>query len=226
MKNLTKKEIRIIKYSWYAWVFWAMLAWLWEFLLHYSSNVLNNGELYWFLSYVSVNNLFVGHFLAVAWIPFYFIWYFHLYKMLNREKIILSKVFFTFWILSFIAWWIWLSSRWFLWTIVHYKDVMNPEIYEPIIYTYTFLLESMVQALRFFISIVSVLWIYIILKNKTYYPKWMSIFNPLSLLVLTFWTLVIPTIGKYLVPIAMNFVHLIIFTLSLICLSNFIKKWE
>lgn len=225
-KKISKEEIKIIKITWYAWILWALLAWTWEFLLHYSPNILNTWEAYWFLAYVSMNNLFIGHFLAIIWMPLYFVWYFHLYTMLNRENNKLAKVYFTFGILAFIVWWIWLSSRGFLWTIVHFQNSMNPEIYKSIMYNYTYLLEIMVLILRLFIIIVSILWVYLIFKKKTYYPKWMSLFNPLLLLIITFSTLFIPSIGKYIVPIAMNFVHFIIFSLSLFCFYNFIQKWE
>jgi len=226
MKNLTQQDIKIIKLSWYIWLFWSIITWLWEFLLHFSTNVLNTESLYGFFTYVPMNNLFIGHFLWILWIPLYFIGYFHLYKMLNRVENKLSKLYFMFGILSFIVWWIWLSSRWFLWTIVHYKEAINPQTYDLIISNYSFLLESMVQFLRVFIFIVSLLWVYIILTSKTYYPKWMSIFNPFTLLIIIFMTIFIPTIGKYLVPISMNVVHFIIFSLSLFSLFIFTKKWE
>ena len=54
-----------------------------EYLLHYSANILDYAENYEFLSFVDLDSMTTGHFLAVIGLPFYFAGYLHIYQMLK-----------------------------------------------------------------------------------------------------------------------------------------------
>jgi nicotinamide riboside transporter PnuC len=77
--------------------------------------------------------------------------------------------------------------------------------------------EPLVNALRLAMLIVSVLWIVLISQGKTLYPRWVAIFSPIALLASIFvvYFYISPAIGAWLLPAAMNVVHVIIFALSI-----------
>ncbi len=187
-----------------------------EFLLHYSPQIIGNAENYHFFQFVSKENLITGHFLAVFAIPFYFLGYYHIYKMLEKGNKILASIVFGLGILAFTIGGFWITSRAFLGTIVHLQSDIDSNIYQSIIDNYTLISESLVQVLRVIILLLSVFFSVAILNGGTYYKKWMAIFNPIVLLLSVFAIYFIsPEIGKYLAPIAMNVVHFILFSLSL-----------
>jgi len=187
-----------------------------EFFLHYSPNIVGNAENYQFFQFVSKENLITGHFIAVFAIPFYFLGYFHIYKMLEKGNKKLASIVFGLGILAFTIGGFWITSRAFLGTIIHLQKNIDTEIYQKIINNYSLISESLVQGLRVIILLLSVFFVIAILKGGTYYKKWMAIFNPIVLLLSVFAVYFIsPEIGKYLAPIAMNVVHFILFSLSL-----------
>lgn len=214
------------KQSGYLWLIAAIIVWIWEFLLHYSKDVLIINDSFEILWAVSLNNLFLWHFLIIVWIPLYFIWYYHLYLMLKWWSEKLARTLFFLWVIAFITWWIWIASRWFMWNLVHIQDQFSFDTYEYIKNQYIIFYDSLLQVLRYTILLISGLWIYLILTWKTHYPKWFALLNPIALLLLVFSTVLIPTIWKYLMPIAMNVVHVIIFSFSLYVLHSNNKTWK
>ncbi|SDR67955.1 hypothetical protein SAMN05216503_0343 [Polaribacter sp. KT25b] len=187
-----------------------------EFLLHFSPQIIGNAENYQFFQFVSENNLITGHFLAVFAIPFYFVGYYHIYKMLEKGNKKLASIVFGLGILAFTIGGFWMTSRAFLGTIVHLQNDIDVNVYQKILDNYTLISESLVQFLRIIILLLSIFFSITILKGGTYYKKWMAIFNPIVLLISVFAIYFIsPEIGKYIAPIAMNVVHFILFSLSL-----------
>jgi len=66
-----------------------------------------------------------------------------------------------------------------------------------------------------------------VLTGKTLYPRWMAIFNPIVLLLLSFILFAIaPEIGKYTLPIALNMGYFIFFSLSTLQLARVCKSRE
>lgn len=187
-----------------------------EFLLHYSPQIVGNAENYRFFQFVPKENLILGHFLAVFAIPFYFLGYYHIYKMLEKGNKKLASIVFGLGILAFTIGGFWITSRAFLGTIVHLKPDIDSNVYQNIMDNYTLISESLVQVLRVIILLLSVFFSLTILKGNTNYKKWIAIFNPIILLLSVFAIYFIsPETGKYLAPIAMNVVHFILFSLSL-----------
>ncbi|MFK8056964.1 MAG: DUF6796 family protein [Saprospiraceae bacterium] len=197
-------------------LFASLLVGLGEFNLHYSPQIIGNAENYQFFWYVPKENLIRGHFLAVLGVPFYFVGYYHIFKMLQRGSVKLAYVVFALGILAFTVGGFWITSRAFLGSIIHLQEEIAADTYQTILDNYTLISESLVQALRVIILLLSVVFSIAILKGGTYYKKWMAIFNPIVLLIATFSSLYLfPSIGKFATPIAMNVAHFILFSLSL-----------
>lgn len=214
-----------IKAYWYAGILAALLVGTGEFFLHYSPNILNIEGSFDFLAAVPTSNLMIWHLFVLAGIPFYFLWYYHLYLMLKWGGDRVAKLFYT---VSAIAFWcgaIWIASRGFIGQIIHMKDLIDPQVFAAIETHYFFYYENLLSVLRYLIFVISGLWIYLIYTGKTNYPRYMMVFSPIALLFLMFTTLTVPVIGKYIVPIALNPAHLVLFILSLYHLHK-LPSWK
>ncbi len=199
----------------------SILVGLGEFLLHYSPQLIGHEANYAFFQFVPKKNLIYGHFLAVIGTPLYFLGYFHIYKMLKDKENKWAAIVFGLGVLAFAVGGFWITSRAFLGTIVHLNSQIAPNIYQEILNNYTLISESLVQGLRIIILLLSVFYILAILQYNTHYDKWMALFNPILLLISIFAIyFLLPIIGQYLAPIAMNVVHFIVFGLSLMQLNK------
>ena len=187
-----------------------------EFLLHYSDHLIGNSDKFQFFFFVPKSNLITGHFLAVIGTPFYFVGYYHIYSMLKGKENKWAFVVFSLGIIAFTVGGFWITSRAFLGTIVLLQNGIDANIYDQIIENYEVISESLVQALRVIILLLSVFFVTAILTSQTYYNKLMAIANPILLLLLVFAVFFIaPAVGKYIAPIAMNVAHFILFSISL-----------
>jgi nicotinamide riboside transporter PnuC len=85
--------------------------------------------------------------------------------------------------------------------------------------------EPLVNTLRLAMLIISVLWVVLIAQGKTLYPRWVAIFSPIALLLTIFviYFYISPALGVWLLPAAMNVVHVIIFALSIYVLRGLQK---
>lgn len=203
----------------------SVLVGLGEYFLHYSPNILSHSENYAFFNFVSLNNLTLGHFLAVIGLPFYFAGYLHIYKMLRSGNEILAKIVLAIGFVAFAVGGVWIGSRASIGNIVHLKDSLETITYQNLLDHYTNHMEVLVQALRIIIASLSVFFTIAVLKGGTYYKKWMAIFNPITILImLVIIGKMIPAIGKHMLPILMNVTHFILFTISLIQLNKYIKS--
>ncbi len=152
-----------------------------EYYLHYSDYVIEFSRNYEFLKYVSLENLKIGHFLAVIGLPFYFAGYIHIYRMLNTGNKFLAQLILALGLVSFSVGGIWIGSRAFLGSIIHLQDQITPTIYQEILDNYTSYLEILVIILRGVIALLSVIFVIAILKGGTLYRKWMAFFNPITI---------------------------------------------
>lgn len=196
-----------------------------EYLLHYSTNILDYAENYEFLSFVDLDSMTTGHFLAVIGLPFYFAGYLHIYQMLKPGSEAFARMVLAIGFVAFAVGGIWIGSRSSIGNIVHLKEVMNSETYQTLLTHYTDHLEILVKALRIIIALLSVVFSIAILKGGTYYKKWMAIFSPIVILILlVVLGRLIPSIGKHMLPILMNVTHFILFILSLYQLNRLTKN--
>lgn len=216
--------MKLIKLLGYLGLIASILVGAGEYFLHYSPHIIGNSEDYFFFSFVPLENLTLGHFLAVVGLPLYFAGYIHIYLMLRSGNELLARLVLAIGFIAFAVGGIWIGSRASIGNIVHLKDVMDASVYENLLEHYTTHMEVLVQVLRVVIAALSVVFVIAILKGGTYYKKWMAIFNPITILIaLVVVGMAIPVIGKHTLPILMNVTHFILFGLSLNQLNNQIK---
>jgi len=73
------------------------------------------------------------------------------------------------------------------------------------------------------VLVISIIYIWLVAKGGSNYPRWMAIANPIVLLLFSFIVyLIAPEIGKYLMPIALNVGFTIFFCLSI----YFVRKQD
>ena len=193
-----------------------------EFLLHYSPNGLGyESSNFEFFVHIPLNRLTLGHFIAVSFVPFYIAGYYHLFLVFKDNNPFVAKAIFALGTIAFIIGGMWISSRAQLGYLVH-KISDNPTnlaLYS-LVEIYKTHAEILVKSLRIWILFLSILFVLPIVKGKTLYPKWVALLNPLLLLILVLITYsVIPKIGYSIGPIAMNIVHFILFSTSLLIIK-------
>jgi len=202
----------------------SILVGLGEYFLHYSTEILGHAENYEFFKFVSLNNLTIGHFLAVLGLPFYFAGYIHIYRMLKSGNETLARIVLGVGFVAFAVGGIWIGSRASIGNIVHLKTSINVSTYNTLLDHYTNHMEILVKILRVVIATLSVVFAITVLKGGTYYKKWMTFFNPIViLLLLVLIGKLLPQIGKHMLPILMNVTHFILFSLSLYQLNQLNK---
>lgn len=207
-------------------IFASLLVGAGEFFLHYSPLVLIEKNPFDFFLHVPEQNLKIGHILAVSGIPFYFIGYLHVYLMLKSGSRLWSSTVLFLGLTAFAVGGIWIGSRGFIGSLVHLKSAISPDVYHQVITQYLFFLESLVNVLRVVIILLSVCFSIAVLKGGTHYQKWAALFNPFLILLFLLGTLLLPELGKYIVPILMNVTHFIFFSVSLMNYRIFKKKFH
>ena len=193
-----------------------------EFLLHYVANGIGyDGSNFEFFNQIPLQRLTKGHFIAVSFTPFYIAGYYHLYLVFKDKNPNYAKGIFVLGIIAFMIGGMWISSRANLGYLVH-KIAENPNdnALQSLIAVYKIHSEILVKSLRIWVVLISILFVIPILKGNTIYPKFMALFNPLFLLLFTLLIYQIaPKIGYVIGPIAMNFAHFILFSVSLISIK-------
>lgn len=187
-----------------------------EYLLHYSPNVLDGGVEFSFFKSIPFRNIKLGHYLAVAGIPFYFAGYLHIYLMLKNGSQIWANAVLALGFIAFSVGGVWISSREALAFIVQSEKQMSNVLYKEMIGNYKDYYEIMVNILRVVIALLSIAFVVAVLKGNTNYNKIMVFFNPITILIffVVLGTLC-PKLGKYFIPILMNATHFILFSASL-----------
>jgi len=182
-----------------------------EFLLHFDPQARFSG--YDFMADISEGRLTAGHFFAVFGVPLYFIGVWHIAEMLRPAGEKLSKVFQIIGWIGFVYGAMWMSSRAMIGSIAH-----HPELTEGtnLVALYELRLETLLQIIRITTLIISGIYIKMVLTGKSRYPKWMAATSPIVLLLMNFVIyLIAPSVGKYVMPIALNVGFSIFFLLSL-----------
>ena len=183
-----------------------------EFLLHFDPQMRFTG--YEFMADISEGRLTTGHFLAVFGIPLYFVGMWHIAEMLRPAGEKLSRALFFIGSFGFLYGAMWMSSRAMIGSIAH-----HPELVEStnLVELYELRLETLLQVIRITTLVISIIFIKMVLTGKSRYPKWMAATSPIVLLLMNFVIfLTVPSIGKYVMPIALNVGFSIFFLLSLV----------
>lgn len=198
-----------------------------EFSMQFSPQGGYDAENYLYFARISEMRLTYGHFFSVLAAPLYLIGYWHIGQMFVRGGSVKAGWFITlFGGYAFVVGTAWLGGRVYLAYTAHaIASTTSPEI----IQTLTTLLgnfgehnEPLVNVLRLAMLIVSVLWVALIVQGKTLYPRWMAAFSPIAMLATIFiiYFYISPSLGAWLLPAAMNVVHVILFGLSIYAASK------
>ena len=205
----------------------AFLVGVGEFTLQFS--VLGGYEAtdYSYFARISETRLTYGHFFSVLAAPAYLVGYWHLGQMFVRGGSYKAGWFITlFGGYAFVVGTAWLGGRVYLAYTAHaIADATSANtlaVLSALLTNFADHNEPLVNALRLAMLVVSVLWVVLIARGKTLYPKWMAIFSPIALLgtIFVVYFYISPALGAWLLPAAMNVVHVIVFALSLLVLGS------
>ena len=183
-----------------------------EFLLHFDP--LGRFSGYDFMANISDARLTAGHFFAVVGMPLYFVGMWHIAQMLKPAGEKLSNILFLIGSFGFLFGAMWMSSRASIGSLVHYPELIaNTNLVE----LYQLRSETLLQVIRITTLVISGIYVYLVLPGKSRYPKWMAATSPIVLLILNFVIyLIAPSVGKFVMPIALNVGFSAFFLLSLI----------
>lgn len=197
----------------------AVLVGAGEFLLHFDVLARYSEEHYDFMLAASDSRQTLGHFIGVLSAPLYVIGCWHIYLMLKPAGQKLAFIAFLLASYGFFVGGVWIGSRSSIGAIMHLGDQAQelPGLFE----LYKLRYESLLWVIRTTTFLLSVIFIGLTLTGRSHYSKWMAVFNPITLLVLSFVVFVVsPEIGKYLMPIALNVGFGVFFLLSLLQVRN------
>ncbi len=190
----------------------AVLCGAGEFLLHFDPLARFSG--YDFMADISDARLTAGHFFAVVGVPLYFVGMWHIAQMLKPAGERLSNILFLVGSFGFLYGAMWMSSRASIGSLVHYPELIGDT---KLVELYQLRSETLLQVIRTTTLVMSVIYVYMVLTGKSRYPKWMAATSPIVLLILNFVVyLIAPSVGKFVMPIALNVGFALFFLLSLL----------
>ncbi|MDN2663763.1 DUF6796 family protein [Psychromonas sp. 14N.309.X.WAT.B.A12] len=231
---MDKKTYNILLVTGVAGFLAALLVGIGEFTLQFSPLGGYEAKGYGYFANVSKERLTIGHFFSTLAAPLYILGYWHLGQMFIKGG---SKVHGCIITLlggyAFMVGNAWLGGRIYLALTAHeITNTTDPDValqLQHLLSEFGAHNEPLVNALRLAVLIVSILWIWRIAIGKTLYPRWVALFSPAVILggiFATYFTGL--SIGVWLLPAAMNVVHLIIFSISIYALhrtyKNFYKR--
>jgi len=190
----------------------AVLVGAGEFLLHFDPLARYEGG-YVFFEAVSESRATLGHFIGVLGAPLYLCGVWHVAKMLQPASKLWSSIAFFVMSYGFIVGAIWIGSRASAAALV--ATGSDPAAV-GLLALYDLRYETLLTVIRITALVFSLIYISLILSGRTAYPRWMAVFNPIVLIIANFMAfMLLPGVGKYLMPIALNVSFFIIFALSL-----------
>jgi hypothetical protein len=192
----------------------AILVGAGEFLLHFDAlGRFAEGGAYEFMRGINENRTTIGHFLGVLIVPLYIIGFWHLMKMLEPANVLASRIAFVVMSYGIIIGAVWIGSRAGISTIVNSTSINNPASF---ISLYELRYENLLQVTRLAVLVFSGIFIWLVLSGRSHYPRWMALFNPIILILASFaiWAIV-PVVGIYLMPIALNVAFALLFLFSI-----------
>lgn len=202
-------------------LFAAMFVGAGEFLLHFDSlGRFGESNPYAYMLGISADRTTIGHFLAVLSAPLYLVGFWHLMKMLEPANRLAARI--AFFIMSYgiIVGAVWIGSRASIGAIVNFNPAVD---LSSLISLYELRYENLLQVTRIAVLLFSIIFTWLTWTGRSHYPKWMVLFNPILLLLSSFaiWFF-IPSIGIYLMPIALNLAFSILFLISIVisCKAN------
>ncbi len=194
-----------------------------EFLLHFDPQGRFEGG-YDFMRGLPAARTTLGHFLAVLGAPLYLVGYWHLMKMLEPAHRLLAHIAFAVMSYGIIVGSVWIGSRASISAIVNEPALADPT---ALVTLYADRYETLLQVTRVAALLFSLIFAGLVLTGRSRYPRWMALFNPLLLILLSFaiWA-VLPGVGVYLMPIALNVAFSVLFFLSIHFAKHPNTRWE
>lgn len=190
-----------------------------EFSLHFTSSLDYGGPEYEFFLGTSSARLTFGHFLAIFSGPLYFVGYWHLFQRLKPAPEKLRLLLMCLGIYSFAVGTVWIGSRVYPAILIQAREAaVNEEARQQIaelLERASFYNETILIGLRIGVLSLSAIFVWLIATGKSCYPRWFAALNPIVLVLASFLVyFLVPSIGGYLMPIAMNVAHFILFSVS------------
>lgn len=202
----------------------ALVVGIGEFTFQYSPRGGYEGSDYLFFLDVSQSRLTFGHFLGVLAAPAYFIGYWHISEMLRPAGNKLAMAVLGLGVYAFAIGNVWLGGRVNLALVVQARDQVGgdqAQLLSSILEGISAHNEPLINVVRVLVLVISLLMAWGIFSGKSHYPRWVLAVLPIVLLIIIFVSYaVLPAIGVYLLPAAMNLAHLIFFAASTIVASK------
>lgn len=190
----------------------AVLTGVGEFILHFDALARFGAENEFFEG-ISDQRTTIGHFVGVLGAPLYLVGCWHIKLMLQPANKIWSMTAFFVAAYGFAVGAVWIGSRASISALVNAPT--SPEIVQ-LIGLYDFRYETLLQIIRVTVLALSVIYILLTLTGRSHYPKWMAALNPILLILVSFIVYAVtPSIGKYLMPIALNVAFFVLFVASI-----------
>lgn len=190
----------------------AVLTGVGEFILHFDALARFGAENEFFEG-ISDQRTTIGHFVGVLGAPLYLVGCWHIKLMLQPANKIWSMTAFFVAAYGFAVGAVWIGSRASISALVNAPT--SPEIVQ-LMGLYDFRYETLLQIIRVTVLALSVIYISLTLTGRSHYPKWMAALNPILLILVSFIVYAVtPSIGKYLMPIALNVAFFVLFVASI-----------
>jgi len=182
-----------------------------EFLLHFDPQA-RYGDGLQFFHAVDDSRASLGHFIGVLSAPLYIVGIFHLHLMLRSASPVWALIFFVMLAYSLIIAFVWLGSRASLDALA---DLSAGPATSNLLRLYELRYETLLDIARLGVTIASILFVVLILTGRSAYPRWVALLNPFLLIALCFvaW-LTVPTVGLFIMPVALNVAFAILFAVS------------
>jgi hypothetical protein len=181
----------------------SILVGIGEFLLHFDPLARYSETSYEFMLYASNKRQSIGHFFGVLASPLYLVGCWHIYLMLSPANRKLAFITFLLSAYGFMIGGIWIGSRASIGALTHFDQVGN--VTSSLVDLYQHRYETLLTIVRITTLILSIVYVLLVLSGRTHYQKWQAILNPILLLILSFVVyLIVPSVGIYLMPIALN----------------------
>ncbi len=120
---------------------------------------------------------------------------------------------------SFAVGAVWIGSRVYPAILIQAREAAANEAAKQqiadLLETASFYNETILIGLRLGVLAVSAIFVWIVATGQSSSPRWFAVFNPILLVIASFLIyFFVPSIGGYLMPIAMNVAHFILFGMS------------
>lgn len=193
----------------------AIIVGIGEYLLHYDPLARFSVSGYDYMLGISTPRSSLGHFLGVAGAVLYPVGCYHIYLMLRPANQKLAFVGFLLASAGFMVGVVWIGSRASVSALVNLppsEDILQ------LIELYEIRYETLLHVVRLTTLAISVILITLSIGGRSHYPRWIGIFNPITLLIANFVLFaLIPDIGKHTMPIALNVAYFVFFAISIGC---------